>query len=161
MVSHLADRFLRVRIRWLNVAQLNQLLQCLLRRHGILPQIGWMHSGLPGSRFPRRNPLNLWRRFKSLNERLAIHVFPNGHAEYREDGGDDVEQGTAVDAFIWQNTGTFHAKDPVRAMPGGRVVKGTRAGARPEVVAEKPMIGEKYDGGLRTGQLEQPFEHHV
>src|ERR1035437_2490049 len=92
MISDLAYGFLRVRIGWLNVAKVNQLLQRLLHRHGILPQIGRMHPSLPGNIFPGRNPFYLWRRFKSLNERLAIHVFPDGQAEYRENGGDDIEQ---------------------------------------------------------------------
>ena len=143
IVNHLADGLLRVGIGRLNVAKVNQLLQGLLGGHRILPQIGRMHPSLPGDVFPRGNPFDLRRRCKRLNERLAIHVFSNGQAEHRENGGDDIEQGTAVDAFIGEDTGAFEAENPMGAMPGGRVIEGAGAGAWPKMVAEESMIGKQ------------------
>ena len=52
ILNNLADGFLRVSIGGLNVAKVNRLLQRLLGRHGVLPQIGRMHPSFPRNRFP-------------------------------------------------------------------------------------------------------------
>ncbi len=104
---------------------------------------------------------HLRRRGKGVDEGFAVHVLAHGQAVNREDGGADIEQAGAVDAFIRFYVRAAQDKDSVGPVLDGRAGRFIGQVSRPQVVGMKAVIRDQHDVSVFGNQLHEHAQVHV